>query len=74
MIQSEKYRLVFFNASSGTEFTLNVRGAENYTLATNFLDKLLGSVSASEPGKAYYVLDDQQLAKFQAFMKPLIQV
>jgi hypothetical protein len=73
MVQSEKYRLVFYNNSSGTEFTLNVRGAEKYALATTFLDRLLGTVSASEPGTAHYVLDDKQLAEFRAFMKPLVQ-
>jgi hypothetical protein len=67
MTQSEKYRLVFFNVSRGTEFTVQVRGAENFAKATKFLDQLLGSVSASDGGIAYYVTDDRQFADFQVF-------
>lgn len=74
MTQPEKYKLVLYNVSSGIELTVSVRGADNHLRATEFLENLLkssrtGGRSVSGNASDHYVVDDQQLAAFQTFMK-----
>lgn len=73
MVQSEKYKLVFYNISRGVEFTIAVRGADDLARAKTFLDDLLqtspaGAGSSPNNAQDHFVVDDAQLEAFQAFM------